>query len=113
VTLARFHLDESVSNAVAYGLRSRGRDCTISKDARLLAGDDAEHLAYAVRTERVLITRDNDFKTLHSWVLQQGEHHPGILYWCSRRSLGSLVREIDAMASQMTAEEFRDQFFFF
>ncbi len=37
------------------------------------------HLMYAIRTQRVLVTRNHeDFKLLHDLIMLAGGHHPGI-----------------------------------
>jgi predicted nuclease of predicted toxin-antitoxin system len=52
----RFHLDESMTNAVADGLRRRGVDITTSSDAGLLSASDEEHLDFGRRERRVVVT---------------------------------------------------------
>ncbi len=44
----KFHLDESVSNAIAKGLRIRGIDITTSPEEGLIGASDKEQLAYAL-----------------------------------------------------------------
>jgi hypothetical protein len=44
----RFHLDESMPNVVAEGLRRRGFDITTSSEAGLIAASDPEQLAFAL-----------------------------------------------------------------
>lgn len=60
-TPIRFHLDESMPNAVAAGLLKRDRDCTVSNSVGHIGASDEKQLAYAVAHKRVLITRDDDF----------------------------------------------------
>ena len=55
-TTIRYHLDENVNHAIAHGLRLRGIDVTTATDAELLRATDEEHLAFAARTGRVLVT---------------------------------------------------------
>jgi len=108
-----FHLDENLTSRVATALRSRDIDCTTSKDAGLLSRVDGDQLAYAIETGRVLITRDSDFVGIHNGVLDQEEHHPGIIYLANRKKhFGTVVKEIDAMTLEMTAEDFRDRLIF-
>jgi predicted nuclease of predicted toxin-antitoxin system len=57
----RFHLDEHVAHAIAAGLRRRGIDVTTTVDAGLLSAPDEEHLAFAKRDARVIVTQDSDF----------------------------------------------------
>jgi predicted nuclease of predicted toxin-antitoxin system len=85
----RFHLDESVSNAIAYGLRRRGIDVTTTPELGLISASDDEQLAFALAQSRVLVTHNDDFVVLH----RQGKPHAGIAY-CGpqRRSLGDMIR---------------------
>ena len=57
----RFHLDESVNNAIATGLRRRGLDVTTSNDVGLVSSTDEQHLEHATNADRVLVTHDDDF----------------------------------------------------
>ena len=60
----RYHLDESVPNAIANGLRLRGIDVTTAKDAGLLEASDQEHMAFAHENQRVIFSFDEDFLSL-------------------------------------------------
>jgi len=51
----RFHLDENMPNAVASGLKLRGRDVTTSHEAELLGKNDSEQMTYAQENERVIV----------------------------------------------------------
>ena len=72
----RFHLDENVDHAIAYGLRRHDIDVTVTSEVGLLQADDEEQLAFARDTARVIVTHDEDFLVLHS----QGIPHTGIAY---------------------------------
>jgi hypothetical protein len=101
-TTLRFHLDESVNNAVVTGLRRRGFEVTVSHDGGLLGASDAVQLAFATAENRVLITHDDDFLRLHAG----GVSHAGIAY--SRpnlRTIGQLVLKLAALGRQRTAED--------
>jgi predicted nuclease of predicted toxin-antitoxin system len=75
-TSLRFHLDEHVSPAVAEGLRRRGIDVTLTHEVGLSGADDAEHIAFALQENRVIVTHDRDFPRWHS----AGVKHAGIVY---------------------------------
>jgi predicted nuclease of predicted toxin-antitoxin system len=81
----RFHLDEHVDPAVAYGLRLRGIDVTTTADANLLGAADESHLEFARRERRIIFTNDSDFLRFASAETE----HAGIAY-CARntRSIG-------------------------
>ena len=70
----KFHLDESVSNAIALGLRRRGINVTTTSEAGLMGVSDREQIAFALSENRILITHDDDFVILH----RSGITHAGI-----------------------------------
>jgi predicted nuclease of predicted toxin-antitoxin system len=72
----KYHLDESVANAIANGLQHRGIDVTTSKAVGLIGASDPEQLDYARRDGRVLVTHDDDFLRIHA----TGSEHAGIAY---------------------------------
>ncbi len=105
----RFHLDESVTTEIADGLRKRDRDCTTPKEAGLLSAPDLDHLAYALKEGRIMITRDRDFVVLSA----EGVEHAGIIYWNSKRHFGQIIKDIDALCFQSSADDFHERVVFF
>ncbi len=106
--MLRLHLDESVNPAIAEGLRLRGIDCTVSREAGLLGASDEEQLAFATSQQRTLVTTDEDFLALAS------QHfHAGILYWHQeQRSIGEAIRRIVRLWEQYTSEAIRNRVMF-
>ena len=72
----RFHLDEHCDPAIASGLRLHGIDVTTTSEAGLLHAPDEDHLDYACRTGRVVVTQDLDFLRLNALGLE----HRGIAF---------------------------------
>lgn len=72
----KFHLDESVSNAIALGLRRRRIDVTTTPEVGLIGVSDREQIAFAISENRILITHDDDFIMVH----RSGIIHAGITY---------------------------------
>lgn len=106
----RFHLDESMPNAVADGLRRRGLDVTTSSDAGLLSASDEEHLDYGRREGRVVITRDDDFLRLNA----QGLDHAGIIFWTEKqRTVGQLIGALATMMVDYGEDELRGRVLFY
>jgi predicted nuclease of predicted toxin-antitoxin system len=62
----RFHLDENVDQALADALIRRGIDVTLPATVGLAGASDEEHLAFALRESRVVVTHDADFLRLAS-----------------------------------------------
>ena len=86
----KFHLDESVSNAIAKGLRMRGIDVTTSPEEGLIGASDEEQLAYALSQGRVVFTFDDDFLVLSL----MGLEHYGIIYSHQRQSIGKIISNL-------------------
>ncbi len=101
----RFHLDESAPVAVAIALRQRGIDVTTAHDAGLLTAPDAEHIEFARREVRVILTQDADFLAMH----RTGQAHAGIVY-CKQqsRTIGEIVRSLARLWELCDATEMRD-----
>ena len=97
----KYHLDESVANAVANGLEHRGVDVTTSKVAELIGASDLEQLEYARRQGRVLVTHDDDFLRIHA----AGTEHAGIVYVHQKRlTIGQTVLALFALQRYESAE---------
>jgi predicted nuclease of predicted toxin-antitoxin system len=108
--MIRLHLDESMPNAVAAGLLRRAIDVTTSSQAGLIGASDTAQLDYALREQRVVITRDQDFLRLDA----QGVNHAGIVFWTERqRSIGQLIRALDALTLDNQTEDFRGRVVYF
>jgi predicted nuclease of predicted toxin-antitoxin system len=85
----QFHLDEHVAHAIAAGLRRRGIDVTTTVDAGLLGASDDEHIAFAKREARVIVTQDSDFLRNAA----NDATHFGIAYYPQgERSFGEVIR---------------------
>jgi Domain of unknown function (DUF5615) len=84
----RFHLDEHCDPAIAAGLRVHGVDVTTTADAGLRSAEDEQHIAYALKTSRVVFTQDDDFLRLNA----AGVEHGGIVFSAQRsRSIGQII----------------------
>lgn len=87
----KFNLDESVSNAIANGLRMRGIDVTTSPEEGLIGVSDERQLAYALSQQRVIFTFDDDFLSLAS----TGIEHCGIIYTHQQRQpIGKIISDL-------------------
>jgi hypothetical protein len=97
----RYHLDESVANAVAQGLRRRGIDVTTAHDAGLIGATDEQHLAFALPEGRVCVSHDSDFLKLD----HEGIAHAGVAYCAPRhRTVGQIVNRLTDLWRTRTAE---------
>lgn len=58
---AKFYADEDVEPILIELLRDLGFKVQTAGDAGLVGRDDADHVAYAFRSDRILLTRDRDY----------------------------------------------------
>lgn len=88
--------------AVADGLRRREIDVERAQDIGLADATDYEHLRYAFRAKRVIITHDKDFIRLN----QQNEQNYGIAY-CKQgsRSIGEMIDSLVLIYEAVTPEQ--------
>jgi uncharacterized protein with PIN domain len=101
----RFHLDENVDHAIAYGLRRHGIDVTVTSEVGLLHAPDEEQLAFARDNARVIVTHDEDFLLLHS----QGMPHAGIAYCPPDTSpIGRIIQALMLIWGVMEPDEMRN-----
>ncbi|MGO8899963.1 MAG: DUF5615 family PIN-like protein [Isosphaeraceae bacterium] len=76
---------------MAAGLRLHRVDVTTAPDAGLLSARDEEHIAYALRTSRVIYTQDEDFLRLSA----TGVKHPGVAFSAQQtRSIGEIIASL-------------------
>ncbi len=76
----RLYLDDDVAGQLlASLLRNAGHDVLLPAEAGLGGSDDAAHFAFAVRQQRVVLSRNyTDFENLHDLVVAVQGHHPGL-----------------------------------
>jgi predicted nuclease of predicted toxin-antitoxin system len=102
----RFHLDEVCDPRIAAGLRQRGVDVTTTAETGLLGAPDEEHLAYAWKQARVIVTHDADFLRMHA----VGAKHAGIVHCAlGAYSLGDVIRSLVLIWELLEPEEMTGQ----
>lgn len=102
--MIRFHLDQHIDSAVARGLRLRGIDVTTTAEAGLQDAMDEDHVDFALRENRVIVTHDADFLRLHG----EGRPHAGIVYGEQGKvSVGELIRFLELLARCVAGEEIK------
>ena len=97
----RFYLDEHVARAVAEGLRQRGMDVVMVKEAGLRGASDLEQLTWASQESRVVCTQDADFLRLHT----HGHTHAGIVYAAQGTPVGQIIRGLLLVFEVLRPEE--------
>lgn len=103
-TPIKFHLDQHVANAVAYGLCQLGIDVTTTHAAGLQDADDSVQLAYATANGRVIVTHDAGFLRRGA----AGGDHAGIgdaPQTNYRRDPGGLIRAVHHLFIRKSAQE--------
>lgn len=71
----------------------------------MLGASDAEHLTYALRTQRVLFTQDADFLRLAA----AGIPHAGIVYAPQGRSIGEIIRVLMLIYQMLEGDEMAER----
>src|SRR5437016_3497125 len=76
----KIYIDEdTASRLLTQLLRAAGHDIQVPVDASLLGMSDVVQLTYAIRENRVCLSRNyDDFEELHDLLTESGGFHPGI-----------------------------------
>lgn len=91
----KFYTDTHIDKQVAIQLRKHGVDVVRCEEVGMAAASDQEHLEYAAKNGRALITKDDDFIQMHVQWQHEGKDHEGI-FFCPYRDIpavGLIVRE--------------------
>ena len=91
----KFYADTHIAKAVAVQLRNRGIDIIRCEEIGMAEAEDFEHLEYATREGRVMITNDEDFLALDKIWREQGRNHAGIMHCRAQGeiAIGTIIRE--------------------
>ncbi|MEI8016797.1 MAG: DUF5615 family PIN-like protein [Schlesneria sp.] len=109
---ARIYIDEdSMDRVLVAALRARGVDVLTALEADMIERDDAEHLAFATSSKRVLLTcNTGDFCQLHQDWLTAEEVHSGIVCMQQQaQSTGPRLRRLLRLFSTIGAEEMQNR----
>jgi hypothetical protein len=92
----KFYTDAHIPKSVIEQARLHGVDIVRCEDVGMKQASDEEHLEYALREGRVMVTADEDFLRLDATWRQAGKTHAGIVYIYPERQgvVGAIVREI-------------------
>lgn len=67
----------------------------------MMGASDEEHLAFALKSKRVLFTQDDDFLRLHN----ADETHAGIAYGSQKMFIGNVVRGLMLIYEALEPED--------
>jgi len=107
----RLYLDECVSPSLAEWLCQQGWDVLTAHEAQMLGATDEEHLEFASRQGRILLTFNaKDFKQLAEAWAAQGREHAGIILCPAvpKSAYGQLVHRLEKLQSLLSAEQIRN-----
>ncbi|MBW2154821.1 MAG: DUF5615 family PIN-like protein [Deltaproteobacteria bacterium] len=105
----RIYTDESVSVAIAEGLKRRGVDAFSARDAGNLGLTDEEQLVYADKEKVTIFTHDTDFLQIAVRWVDEGKTHQGIIYCHQKRySVGECIRKLRMLTAVLSSEDMVD-----
>lgn len=91
----RFYTDTHIAKAIAIQLRDKDVDIIRCEEVGLAEASDVEHLTYATKQQRVIITHDDDFLQLDKQWRTEKKSHAGIIYCLphlqGKSSIGKIV----------------------
>lgn len=97
----RLYADENVSRLIIRGLQLRGIDVISTKQAGMLGASDLEQLEFSVKSDRVILTQDDDLLKLHA----RGISHKGIIYSHQTSTIGDVIRGVLLIHQVLTMNE--------
>ena len=80
----RFYTDTHIPKQVAIQLRNKDIDVIRCEEVGLAEVDDETHLEYAITNKLCIITKDDDFLSLHANILKTDRIHHGIFFSSKR-----------------------------
>jgi len=102
----RIYTNESVSVAIAEGLKRRGVEAFSARDTRNLGLTDEEQLIYATKEKVTIFTHDTDFLQIAARWLDEGRTHRGIISCHQKRYLiGECIRRLRALTAVLSSED--------
>lgn len=105
-----FFTDTHIAKQVAIQLRADGIEIVRCHEVGMEDATDDELLDYAIAHEHAMLTKDDDFLTLHSQLQTAGQRHFGIFYcpYRDRPTIGLIVatcRDYHALVESDTDSE--------
>jgi predicted nuclease of predicted toxin-antitoxin system len=95
--MIKFYTDVHIAREAVDQLRKKGVDIIHCGEVGMSDADDSDHLMYAVKDERVMVTCDADFERYHTEWQAAGHAHCGIVYFRMKdqcQSISVVVREL-------------------
>ena len=74
----KLYTDGHIANAIVKQLRERSVDVVRCEEVGLKDADDIDHLNYAIREQRTIITQDADFLRYHAQFQSEGSNISGL-----------------------------------
>ena len=100
--------DEHVKSSIINGLKSRGIEAYSVEENNLKGFSDTKLLQYCIKTNRILLTNDEDFLELSNKV-----NHPGIIFITTQfSSIGEIIRAIIKLNDTFSHNQFKNSKFF-
>ena len=97
MTPIKFYTDVHIAKEAIDQLRTKGVDIIHCGEVGMSDADDIDHLLYAVKDGRVMVSCDDDFVRLHAQWQAAGLEHAGVVYFRMKdqcQSISVVVREL-------------------
>jgi predicted nuclease of predicted toxin-antitoxin system len=102
----KLYTDGHIANAIVKQLRERNVDVVRCEEVGLKDADDIDHLNYAIREQRTIVTQDADFLRYHTQFQSEGKQHFGIIRINSDSigDIGYVVNELHFLHEAIESE---------
>lgn len=96
--MLKYYTDANIRKAIADQLRKNGVDCIRCEEIGMADVSDVEHLEYAAKENRVLVSFDQDMAALHKVWMEAQRSHAGIAfvqhYLQGEKGIGVIVKTL-------------------
>lgn len=111
MTKIRLYLDEDTQDSdLLMALRLRNIDVVSTGEAKMLSRSDEEQLQWALNNQRIIYSFNvRDFYRIHTYLLENQQHHAGIILGVQSYSIGEQMRRILRIIATNSAEEMENK----
>lgn len=105
--MIKVYAHENIERSIIFSLEQKGFDITSVNRENMRGLSDKDQFDFAVKNERVVLTRDSDFLKIC-----EGREHPGVLYIPKRRKRKEIVKRVVRILELLDSDDLEDQILF-